>query len=190
MLPLGVSIGLAVRMGNIVASDTRRAQLIAAWCMVFIAVVALSVSGLMFYLRHEIIGLFTSDEEATRLALSIWPFLCYYNFLIYLMGISTAILRALGMQWRAAGITSGSLYGLTLPSVVFFAVYKQGGLVVQWRVLAVCYTVLQIVLSLGYLLLNWEGHAAKVRESIARMAAGQMRDMSFVIPREDTPLLV
>ena len=172
MLPMGISIGLSVRMGNIVGTAPRNAQLIAAWCMAVIAVLGSSVSSLTFYLRHEIIVLFTRDEEATRLALSIWPFLCYYNFLLYLMAISNAIMQALGMQWRAAGITSASLYGLTLPSVVFFAVYKQGGLVVQWRVLAICYTVLQITLSLGYLLLNWEGHAAKVRESIARMAAG------------------
>ncbi|KAL7563207.1 hypothetical protein ACA910_014481 [Epithemia clementina (nom. ined.)] len=190
MLPLGVGIGLAIRMGTIIGLNPTKARMIAAGCMGFITVAGAFVSTCMHFYRNEIIALFTEDDLAKQLALSIWPLLCYYMFLIYIMGISVAILRALGMQWRAAGIISTSLFCCTLPLVLCFAVYRHGGLVIQWRVLAFCYTFLQIVLALGYLLVDWDKHAIKVRESIARMAVGKMKVITDAMPSEITPLVV
>lgn len=182
MLPLGVSIGLAVRMGNVIGLDPRKARFLAAGCMAFMMVVGALVSLLLYVLRLRVIRLFTQDEGVTQLALGIWPCLCYYMFLIYIFGISLAILRSLGMQWRAAGIITTLLYGLTLPSVCYFAIYRRGGLLAQWRVLPVCYTILQIALAMGYVLLDWDQYALKIRESIARMASERPHG-------EETPLL-
>lgn len=190
MLPLGFGIGLSIRLGTIIASNPHKARLIAAGCMGFIALLGLIVSVLLQFFRHDIIALFTDDDLATQLALSIWPLLCYYMFLIYIMGVSLAIYRALGMQWRAGAIISTSLFGVTMPLVLYFAVYRQGGLLVQWRVLAICYTFLQVALALGYLCLDWDKHAVTVRLSIARMATGPMNEVINAIASESTPLVV
>ena len=190
MLPLGVGIGLSVRMGSVIGINPQKARLIAASCMAFIALIGAIIAVMLHFFRYEIIGSFTNDDTATELALGIWPTLSYYEFLIYIMGISAAILRALGMQWRAAAIISTALYCVTMPSVFYFAVFQHGGLLVQWKVLGVCYTFLQVVLAMGYVLLDWDKHAIKVRESIARMATGQMPDSSDLTAGESTPLLV
>lgn len=170
MLPLGISIGLAVRMGNVIADDPKRAQKMASWCMILMASVGATIAILLYIFRTEVIGLFTKDDVVLQLALAIWPSLSYYMFLIYIMGISLAILRALGLQWRAAAIISGSLYGVTLPAVAYFAVYQGGGLEVQWKVLPVCYTALQIALALGYVLMDWNQHSKSIKDSIRRLA--------------------
>eukprot|EP00522_Entomoneis_paludosa_P004707 CAMPEP_0172470908 /NCGR_PEP_ID=MMETSP1065-20121228/67534_1 /TAXON_ID=265537 /ORGANISM="Amphiprora paludosa, Strain CCMP125" /LENGTH=505 /DNA_ID=CAMNT_0013228977 /DNA_START=52 /DNA_END=1569 /DNA_ORIENTATION=+ len=187
MLPLGISIGLAVRMGNVIGESPRKAQKMAAWTMLLTTVVGAGVAFFLYYFRFEVIGLFTKDEEVVHLALDIWPSLSYYMFLIYIMGISLAILRALGMQWRAAAIISASLYGMTLPAVIYFAIYRGGGLAAQWMVLPLCYTVLQIALAMGYVCLDWNRHAKRIRESIARMAG----NIPGVVggAGEETPLL-
>ena len=186
MLPLGLSIGLSVRMGNVIATSPEKAKIMAGWCMAFVATLGSVISFTLYQERMQVIHMFTTDHDVIRLASEIWPFLCYYVFLIYIMGISLAILRALGMQWRAAGIISASLYGITLPAVAYFAIYCGGGLLALWKVLPSCYTILQVALAMGYLVLDWQSYSRRVRESIARMAANSLR----TVPQEETPLLV
>lgn len=121
------------------------------------------------------------------MALQIWSPLCFYIFLIYVMGTSIAILRALGMQWRAAGIICVTLYGFTLPIVVYFTLWRGGGLVAQWHVLPICYIFMQIALICGYTCMDWGQHAAKIRMTLAKTAEDPLHH-EFL--SEETPLVV
>ncbi|KAL7575149.1 hypothetical protein ACA910_018642 [Epithemia clementina (nom. ined.)] len=172
MIPLGVGIGLAVRVGHLLAQHQQQqhdharflgAKSLALSCLLFTSVMGLVVAMILYLMRFHVISCFTQREDGPvfALALAIWPYFCCYVFLIFVMGISTSILRALGLQWRAAGITSITLYGITLPAVLYFAVYRNGGLVTQWKVVPICYVGLQIALILGYIRINWEEHAEK-----------------------------
>ena len=62
MFPLGVSIGLAVRMGLVFADEPERAKAMARWCVGFIAVVGALVSLGMHVFRYPIIRMFTNDK--------------------------------------------------------------------------------------------------------------------------------
>lgn len=121
------------------------------------------------------------------MALAIWKPLCVYIFLIYIMGTSIAILRALGMQWRAAAIISAALYLCTLPLVLYFAFWQRGGLVAQWKILPFCYFFMQIALACGYSCMDWEGHAVKIRLQLQRNSDDHSGPL--LLPTEVTALL-
>jgi MATE family multidrug resistance protein len=166
MLPLGIMIGLAVRMGHVIAYDPRRAQLLAMWCMGLIVVVGGIVATGFYALRRQIIRLFTADEQVMDGCLHIWPYVCCYIFLLYIFGISNAIYRGLGMQWRLAIIVTISLYMFLFPMVIYFAVIQQGGLYAQWRILPSFYVIMQFALVAGYVTVDWNGHSIKIRKGM------------------------
>jgi Na+-driven multidrug efflux pump len=191
MLPLGVSVGLAVKMGHVISKSPKRAKLMAGGCMAFTAVLGFVVSLLLHLFRFPVIGAFTNDKDVLEMALAIWPELCFYLFLIYIFAIHVAILRALGMQWRAATIIMVTLYCCTLPSVIYFAVIRGGGLIAQWKVLPVCYTFMQIALAAGYVFLNWNDYGKTIRHSLLKHNSVREEDTNgpIPIPTEATPLV-
>jgi Na+-driven multidrug efflux pump len=191
MLPLGVSVGLAVKMGHVIGKSPSRAKLMAGGCMVFTAGLGVLVSLLLHLFRFQVIGAFTNDEDVLEMALAIWPELCYYLFLIYIFAINVATLRALGLQWRAASIIMVTLYCCTLPAVIYFAVVRGGGLIAQWKVLPVCYSFMQIALAMGYMFLNWNDHAKKIRHSLLKHHTSFHGEDTngLPIPTEATPLV-
>lgn len=166
MLPLGIMVGLAVRMGHVIAFDPQRAKLLVVWCMTFITVAGAILSSLLYAFRLWIIQLFTMDPAVIDLSLRIWPFLCVYTFLLYIFGISSAVYRGLGMQWRLAAIITFALYFLLLPAVIYWAVVRGGGLYRQWTLLPAFYALMQIALVMGYITVDWEAHSKHIRDGI------------------------
>jgi MATE family multidrug resistance protein len=66
MLALGVSIGLSVRMGHVIANEPRRAKLMAAYCMGFMVMLGAAVGFALHFFRYEVILLFTKDKGTCR----------------------------------------------------------------------------------------------------------------------------
>jgi Na+-driven multidrug efflux pump len=163
MIPLGIMIGLTVRLGHLIAFDIKRAKKLAAWCMLFSTILGVIVSSLLYQFRIEISRLFTSDEEVIQGCQDIWPKLCYYIFVLYIFGINSAILRALGMQWQMAAIIFGCLWTGTLPAIFFFAVHRGGGIDAVWNTLPIFYTILQFLLASSYLTADWHKISTEVR---------------------------
>ena len=217
MLPLGVSIGLSVRMGHVIADEAQRARSIAIWCIALITCLGAIVSYALHFFRYQVILIFTNDEglysflpiehtcifvlailfffdlfllllDVLNLALQIWTPVCFYIFLIYILATSCSIYRALGMQWRGAAIISVMLYVFTMPFVLYFAMWRKGGLLAQWKVLPVCYTFMNAALVLGYACLDWEKHAEKIKEHIE--SSGENHIDLEVPLSEETPLIV
>ena len=189
MLPLGILIGLTVRMGHLISEYPSHAKRLAAWCMLFTTLgLGTTVVGIMYLFRLSIIASFTDDDEVVRVALALWPHLCAYLWLLHVFGISQAILRALGMQWRLALITSTFLCLVTLPLVVYFSMVRGGGLVMLWTVFPICYAVMQAILAAGYLTVNWEEYSAGLLESL-QMSHSSIRGFPVGVPTEETALL-
>lgn len=164
MIPLGISIGLTVRMGNIIAHDVPRAKLLAAWCMGFTVMVATIVSSLLYQFQVQIAMLFSSDPEIIQGCKDIWPKLCYYVFLIYIFGINSAILRALGMQWQMAAIIFVCLWLCTLPAIVIVAIKRGGGIDGVWNTLPIFYTFMQVILVWSYMSADWHKISRGIRD--------------------------
>lgn len=164
MIPLGISIGLTVRMGNVISTDVKRAKKMAAWCMGFTVFLGALVALFLFQFRLAIAQLFTDDPEVIQGCQDIWPKLCYYMFMLHIFGINSAIHRALGLQWRMAAIIFVCLWLLTLPTIVFVAIYHEGGLDAVWSILPCFYTLMQILLALSYLTLDWHAISKQIRK--------------------------
>ena len=156
MPTLGMSIGLTVRMGHVIAYDIVKAKLLASWCMFFTVVFGAILSTVLYIFRIEIAMLFTDDMEVVEGCKSIWGKLSCYVFVLHIFGINAAILRVLGLQWRMAMIIFGFLWFVTLPAIIYFAVHRGGGLDAIWTILPIFYTVMQVFLALSYLTADWE----------------------------------
>ena len=196
MIPLGILIGLTVRMGHIIAEHPQKAKLLATYVMAFTAAMGVAAAAALYAFRHWIIRWFTNDPAVVEGALAIWSNLCYYIVLLYIFGISQAILRALGMQWRLAAIISVCLYGVTLPAVVYFAMVRGGGLPALWTVLPICYAFMQVALAMGYVTVDWTAHAAMIRRDgmsnsfgVVVVVVADDDSLAQLPPTEDSPLL-
>lgn len=93
MIPLGTSIGLSVRMGNVIGKSVKRAQQIAILAMCFILVTGVLMSYVIWRYRYEIVGLFTLDQEVIDACERIWLKVCCYVVILYTFFINSAILR-------------------------------------------------------------------------------------------------
>jgi Na+-driven multidrug efflux pump len=63
MLPIGIGIALAIRIGTILSVNVRRAKLLAVACLVFSIVVFGVMSVVLYNQREWIVGLFTVEED-------------------------------------------------------------------------------------------------------------------------------
>lgn len=161
---LGISIGLTVRMGNVISTDVQRAKRMAALCMAFSVAVGAVVSLTLSQFRIAIARMFTEDPEVIQGCQDIWPKLCYYIFLLHIYGINSAILRALGLQLRMATIIFVVLWFFTLPTIVVVAKWNQGGVNAVWSILPCFHTLMQVLLAASYLTLDWNTISKQIRE--------------------------
>lgn len=163
MIPLGIMIGLTVRLGHLIAYDVPKAKKLATWCMGFTTLLGVVVSLLLYQFRVEIAMLFTRDVEVVKGCQEIWPKLCYYIFILYIFGINSAILRALGMQWQMAAIIFGCLWMGTLPALVIFSIRRGGGIDAVWSTLPIFYTFMQFLLAYSYIREDWYRISKEIR---------------------------
>ncbi len=161
---LGIQIGLTVRMGHIIAYDIKKAKLLATWCMIFTIGLGGTLATALYIFRVEIAMIFTKDTDAIEGCKRIWGRLSYYVFVLYIFGINRAILRVLGLQWRLAITLFVYLWFVVLPTIIYFAVYRGGGLNAVWTILPIGYTILQVLLALSYLTADWEAIGKKIHD--------------------------
>jgi len=91
------------------------------------------------------------------------------------------------MQWQMAGIVIFSLWFVTLPLVLWFAVWQQGGLQVQWSILPAAYTGMQFLLAASYMTLDWKAKSKEIRESLKKRMVNEGLHTSELT--EETSLL-
>ena len=153
---LGIVMGLAIRLGHIVVHDTRKAKRLAAWSMLFTTAFGGCVALGLYCFRLQICKLFTNDDDVIRGCEMIWPKLCLYIFILHIFGINSAIIRALGMQWRMAAVIFVCLWFGALPGLWYFAIHRGGGLDIVWTVLPASYGVMQVFLLASYATVDWK----------------------------------
>ena len=80
------------------------------------------------------------------------------------------------MQWyNAIGIFI-FLWCCTIPSVLYYAIYKHGGLVIQWSIIPFSYTILQIFLIYSYTTTDW----LKQCQALVTISSKQQKDTSKI----------
>lgn len=185
MIPLGISVGLSIRMGHVLAEDVSKAKVLATVSMGVTVLLACVVAVILWSLQDPLVSLFTRDEEVKAGCSEIWHFVCIHIFLLYILGINGGIMRALGMQWAMAGIICATLWLVALPTLAYFAVYKGGGVQKIWQILPVFYCLMNGALVLSYATADW----CAISQSIRRRRSNSVASEEISDATEATKLL-
>ena len=164
MLPLGISMGLSVRIGNILPHDVHKAKKLAMYTMSFTLIIAFAVCTGIHHFQPWIVSMFTTDTEVIVACERIWPKLCIDIFFLYILGINGGILRALGMQWIMAKTVFVCLWCISLPIIIRLCIYQGGGLDYLWTLIPCTYFVLNMCLSYSYITADWNDISYNIRQ--------------------------
>jgi MATE family multidrug resistance protein len=150
MLPLGISMGAATRIGNLIgagdAAGMRRAIRSALALGASVMVFAASAFTL---LRHELPRLYTDDAALVTLAAQILPIAGAFQLADGTQAVAGGVLRGMGRPYVAALVNLLGYYVLALPLAYTLGFRAQLGLFGIWIALAVG------LISVGGAMLWW-----------------------------------
>eukprot|EP00816_Leptocylindrus_hargravesii_P012572 CAMPEP_0196815912 /NCGR_PEP_ID=MMETSP1362-20130617/52583_1 /TAXON_ID=163516 /ORGANISM="Leptocylindrus danicus, Strain CCMP1856" /LENGTH=523 /DNA_ID=CAMNT_0042193055 /DNA_START=207 /DNA_END=1774 /DNA_ORIENTATION=+ len=168
--PCAASTGLSVSLGQLLSSRNNNtdkdAKRLASACFIFICILGIMTSSLVYYFRRGIIQLFTNDTQVIEGCLEIWFPYCLFVATLYIYGVNLGILAALGMQF-SAGCTVVIVLWLGAFSYSYQSIVIHGRdgntssddndynetqqlLTLLWWDIPIAYLILNVVLCLQY----------------------------------------
>lgn len=196
MPTLGLSVGLTVRMGHMLAHNVHAAKMLALYSLIFNTIFGAVLVAMLYRFRRQVVSLFSDDPQVIEESMRIWPKVCVDVWILHPYGIQCAILRALGMQWRMAVAIFSSLYLCALPAMFYFAVYKGGDIDDVWSILPIFYGVMQLFLAACYVREDWTVISQKIHEksnvetSRTLSSALSSNSNSGILPADETTSLL
>jgi MATE family multidrug resistance protein len=164
MLPLGFGIALAIRLGATLPISVARAKQTVHDCLLIGTLMFGAAVTWMYIERHFIYRMFTTEEHVIAGLEEIWGKICLYNFVLSLFGMNMGACIGLGIQW-ILGITAIlTLWAVGLPAAYFWTVVRGGGLNGAWSCIWPPYTVINFVLVVAFLNVDWYAIQANIRE--------------------------
>lgn len=148
MVPLGVSIAAATRIGNLVGAGdvvTLRQSMHAAYALGVGAMAAFGVIFVVF--DHALPTLYSDNAELISLAAWIMPIAAAFQICDGAQTVSAGVLRGMGRTTAPAVVTVLAHYTVGLPLGYYFAVELGHGLWGLWLGLAIALTLVAIVLA-------------------------------------------
>jgi MATE family multidrug resistance protein len=152
MVPVGISQGTSVRVGNLVGRGDPFAMRRAAAAGMLLAATFMGVSAACFlFFRHELPRLFTSEPAILSIAASILPVAAAFQLADGAQVVAAGILRGLGRTDASAAANVLGFYVLGLPLAYVAAFVWQYGLVGIWCGLALGLLAVAVALLLRVL---------------------------------------
>lgn len=164
MLPLGISMGLSIRLGATLTYDVSKAKMLVSYTIGLTILIALLVCIGIYHYQAWIINMFTNDEAVFAGCSKIWWKVCIDIFFLYILGINGGILRALGMQWQMAATVFIVLWCIALPVITRMCIYQDGGLDLMWSLIPITYFILNLCLSFCYITADWNAISASISD--------------------------
>lgn len=133
MLPLGISIGAAARIGNLIgARDTQGAQR-AAWIALGLGAVVMGICAVLFILlRHQLPSWYTDNTAVIALCVGILPIAAAFQIFDGVQVVGAGVLRGMGRTRPAAWINLIAYYMLALPLGWWWCFEQGHGLAGLW----------------------------------------------------------
>jgi len=148
MLPLGISIAAATRVGNLVGAGdfvTMRQSMRIAFAL---GIGVMGVCGLGFVaLRTVLPGLYSSNPELLALAAAVLPIAAAFQISDGTQVVSSGVLRGMGRTYAPAITNLMAYYALGLPLGYYFTFTLGYGLPGLWWGLAIALTIVAVILS-------------------------------------------
>jgi len=137
MVPLGVSQGGAVRVGNLIGRGDAPGMRLAIKAAVLLGAAFMAVSACVFtLLRFELPGLYTDDPRVLAGAAQILPLAAAFQLSDGAQVVAGGVLRGMGRPGAAALVNLVGYYALALPLGHTLAFGWQLGLSGIWAALA------------------------------------------------------
>jgi multidrug resistance protein, MATE family len=147
MLPLGISQGASVRVGNLIGAGDESGMRRAAWCSIALGAGVMVFSAVAFsVLRFELPGLYTDDPRVLSLAAQILPLAGAFQLFDGTQVVAGGVLRGMGRPDAAAVVNLVGYYVVALPCAYAFGFVWGHGLVGIWTSLAAGLTLVALAL--------------------------------------------
>jgi MATE family multidrug resistance protein len=133
MLALGVSIGAATRVGNLIGARRWNDAQHASWVAFALGAAAMVTSGVLFIVaRHWLPTLYTDDAATIAASAAILPIAAAFQVFDGLQVVGGGILRGMGKPRPAAAFNLVAYYWLALPLAWFLGFDALLGLPGLW----------------------------------------------------------
>lgn len=137
MVPLGISLGAATRVGNLIGAGESRAAQRAAWVAFVLGGGVMSLFALLFVAGRSIIpSWYTLDVTVIALAATLLPIVAAFELFDGLQVVGSGVLRGMGRTRPAAVFNLIGYYALGLPLAAWLGRPERLGLVGIWWGLA------------------------------------------------------
>ncbi|KAL7569903.1 hypothetical protein ACA910_008568 [Epithemia clementina (nom. ined.)] len=163
MLPLGIGIALAIRLGSAMTHNVPLAKRLACGTFVFSSALFAIMSLLVYWFRFYIFALFTYEAEVIELCDQIWFDVCLYMMLSCVFGINSGIAIGLGMQWTFGITVVVALWFLGMPASYYFAIIRGGGLAAAWICIWPPYVLVNAIMFFTFLRKDWDEISLLIR---------------------------
>lgn len=133
MVPLGISIGASVRVGNLLGEGRPEAAQTSAHTALKLCVGTSLASAAVFILgRSALPRLYTDDPAVLAMAASILPVAAAFQVMDGLQAVGGGVLRGMGRPLPAVAFNLLSYAALTLPLAYFLGLKTSVGVVGIW----------------------------------------------------------
>ena len=133
MVPLGLSMAVSMRVGNLIgARDPKAAQRAAFVGFATTAALMLCLALAFVLLRGVLPLLYTNDVEVLELAMAALPIVATFQLFDGIQVVGGAILRAMGKNRPAVVFNAIGYYGIALPLGYALSQYAGAGLAGIW----------------------------------------------------------
>jgi MATE family multidrug resistance protein len=149
MVPLGLSLGAATRVGNLIGAGAHHAAQRTAWIAFALGAGIMLVSATAFVLFREAIpALYTDDASVIALAATIFPIAAAFQVFDGTQVVGGGVLRGMGKTRPAALFNFMGYYLWALPIGWWFAFGLDMGLAGIWWALCVGLATVAVLLLL------------------------------------------
>ena len=113
--------------------------------------------------------------------------MCIFIVIQFVFGINSAILRALGMQWRTAAIICMVLWVVALPIIVYTSIVRDGGVNAIWSCVPLSYLVLNIFLVHSFVTADWDAISLEARRRKSSVAESIATETTLLLDGIEAP---
>jgi MATE family multidrug resistance protein len=149
MIPLGVSQGVATRVGNLIGAGDAEGLHTAVTAALLLGATVMVPPALAFvWLHHQLPALYSSDPRVIELASQILPIAAAFQLCDGSQVVAGGVLRGMGRPDAGACLSLLGYYAVALPLAYVTAFHLGYGLIGIWGALAIGLTIVAIALML------------------------------------------